>query len=167
MKKKTSTTIFQLVPGLDSGPIVDQQSIDIKHEDTLATTYERGEKIGWELFREYLPLIIDGTVKLTPQKKSQLRIFPPRNPENGEIYWTLPAEKIYNFVRAQTKPYPGVFSAYEKNKVTIWVCLIDNKTITQTLKPSEIKKADQRIFVGCGRESVLEILNIAVKDKDV
>ncbi|MBC8284085.1 MAG: methionyl-tRNA formyltransferase [Nitrospinae bacterium] len=166
-EKKTGISLFQLVPGVDNGPIVGQQSIDIKPEDTIATLYADIEELGKKILIEHLPHIADGSVQPTLQDESQRRTFPPRNPEDGKIDWTLPAEKIYDFVRAQTKPYPGAFSAHGKDKVTIWSCRIDNKTMSRTLRPAEIKEADQRIFVGCGRGSVLEILHIAVNDKDV
>tara|TARA_Y100001936_G_C16086297_1_gene682020 strand:+ start:1435 stop:2436 length:1002 start_codon:yes stop_codon:yes gene_type:complete len=166
-EKKTGITFFQLVSGTDSGPIVGQQSIEIKNADTIATLYKRVEEIGGKLFQENLPRIADGTVQLHFQDESKRRTFPPRNPEDGKIDWSLPAEKIYDFVRAQTKPYPGAFSSHGKDKVTIWSCRIDSETTKQSLPSSEIKEVSKQIFVGCGKGSVLEILNISVNDKDV
>ena len=75
--------------------------------------------------------------------------------------------KIYDFVRAQTKPYPGAFSNYGNDKVTIWSCRIDYEATEQSLAPSEIKEVSQQIFVGCGQGSALEILDIAVNDMDL
>ena len=41
-------------------------------------------------------------------------------PEDGLIDWTKSPEQIRNFIRAQTKPYPGAFALINGKKVTIW-----------------------------------------------
>ena len=52
-------------------------------------------------------------INFTPQDKSKIEVYPQRKPEDGEINLTKTAEEIYNFVRAQSSPYPG---AYIKTK---------------------------------------------------
>ncbi|MEK9628592.1 MAG: formyltransferase family protein [Nitrospinota bacterium] len=166
-EKKTGITFFQLGDGTDSGPIVAQESVNINQEDTIATLYKRIEDKGRNLFKEHLPRIINGSMDLKPQDESKRRVYPNRSPEDGKIEWTLPADKIYDFVRAQTKPYPGAFSELGSNKVTIWSCRKSQEDMIKRPLPSEIVEADQRIFVGCGQESTLEILKIAVNNEDV
>ena len=119
------------------------------------------------MLQENLPRIADGAVQRNLQDESKRRTFPPRNPEDGKIDWSLPTEKIYDFVRAQTKPYPGAFSNCGNDKITIWSCRINYETKGQSLALSEIKEVSQQIFVGCGQGSVLEILDIAVNYMDI
>ena len=51
-------------------------------------------------------------------------IYPQRNPEDGRVDWNKTSKQIYNFVRAQTRPYPGAFTHYKEYKVIIWSCAI-------------------------------------------
>ena len=165
-EKKTGITFFKMADGVDSGPILGQLTTDIDLEDTIKTIYDRIELLGLDLLKKHLPEICSGSVKLKMQDENQRRVFPQRDPEDGKIDWSLPAEKIYDFVRAQTKPYPGAFSIYENDKVTIWSCRVDYEMTEQSLAPSEIKESSKRILVGCGQGSALEILEIAVNNKD-
>ncbi|MBC6948800.1 hypothetical protein DWB58_12785, partial [candidate division KSB1 bacterium] len=45
--------------------------------------------------------------------------FRPRLPEDGLIDWRWPAQRIYNFIRAQTLPYPCAFSQYRGQRIRI------------------------------------------------
>ncbi|MBI4375242.1 MAG: methionyl-tRNA formyltransferase [Elusimicrobia bacterium] len=164
---KTGITLFQLADGVDSGPVVGQLAADILPEDTIATLYQRIESLGIELLVKQLPRLANGSAQLTPQDESRRRLFPQRGPEDGIIDWSRPACQIYNFIRAQTKPYPGAFTFHQADKVTIWSSqLVPHKHFP--FPPcGQIKTMDGQIFVGCGNESVLEITHIGMNGIDM
>ena len=60
------------------------------------------------------------TLTFTKQDKSKIKIYPQRSPKDGLIDWSWEPARIKNFIRAQTKPYPGAFTIIEGKKVTIW-----------------------------------------------
>jgi methionyl-tRNA formyltransferase len=43
-----------------------------------------------------------------------------RNPADGEIEWKAPAAQVYNFIRAQSDPYPGAFTLWQDQKLIVW-----------------------------------------------
>ena len=47
-------------------------------------------------------------------------MMPQRTPEDGKINWNWDPLRIYNFIRAQTNPYPGAFSFLRGEKVIVW-----------------------------------------------
>ena len=47
------------------------------------------------------------SITFTPQDKKSIEVFPQRKPGDGEIDLSMPAIEIYNFIRAQSSPYPG------------------------------------------------------------
>jgi methionyl-tRNA formyltransferase len=163
---KTGITLFKLAEGVDNGKIIGQKPTDIFQEDTIATLYQRIESLGLELLQEQLPRLIDGTEEQISQDESKRRVFPQRSPEDGKVDWALPAEQLYNFIRAQTKPYPGAFSMHGNNKITIWTSKTFDNAISQGLPPGEIRMAEQRVVVGCG-EGSLEITDIALNRVDI
>lgn len=160
-EKKTGITLFKFADRVDSGPIIGQKTTNINFDDTIATLYDRIESLGVQLLTEHLPLLNEGSAIHIPQDDSRRRIFPPRSPEDGSIDWLLSSEQIYNFIRAQTKPYPGAFALHGENKITIWRSRIADDPSMQHILPAEIKMVDNRIFVGCGDGLALEIIEVA------
>ncbi len=117
---RTGITLFQLSDGVDDGPIYAQAEETIRDEDTIATLYSRIEEHGLALLRDTLPRIAAGTAHAVPQDLNRRRAFPQRSPEDGRIDWSWPARRVYDFVRAQTKPYPGAFAFFRGEKLHIW-----------------------------------------------
>jgi methionyl-tRNA formyltransferase len=107
---RTGITLFQFDDGVDSGPILGSLATNITHDDTIATLYSRIEDLGLKLLKKNLPLLARGAGKFIVQDESQRRVFPQRGPEDGKIDWTQHANRIHDFIRAQTRPYPGAFS---------------------------------------------------------
>jgi len=162
----TGITFFEFADRVDNGPIVGQLATSIYPEDTIATLYERIQTLGGELIQEYLPRLIDGTAVLIPQDETKRRLFPQRSPEDGKIDWSWPAQQIHNFIRAQTKPYPGAFTIHGGNKVTIWSSRLVRNSIEPQLHPGEIRALDEKLFVRCGDGEALELTKIALNGTD-
>ena len=55
-----------------------------------------------------------------PQDSSRATFTCKRLPADNEIHWSEPAEKIYNLIRATTRPYPGAFTHFEGKLLRIW-----------------------------------------------
>lgn len=114
-------TLFYMDEGVDSGDIIGQKKVEIKYTDTIKSLYFKVGEKGIELLREYLPQIDKGC---SPRKKqvdlNDQDIWPQRNPDDGEINWNLTSRQIYDFIRAQTRPYPGAFTHYEGEMYSIW-----------------------------------------------
>jgi len=119
-EQRTGVTFFMFEDGVDSGDIIGQKTEPIYLNDTIATLYARVEEHGLSLLDEYLPQIAKKQVVLTQQDNKKRRIMPQRRPEDGEINWGWSAFEIYNFIRAQTKPYPGAFTFFANEKLIIW-----------------------------------------------
>ena len=119
-EKKTGITLFKMDKGVDSGPIVGQLSVPINKNDTIASLYKKIELKGIELIDKYLPMVVNGKAKLKIQDEKKRKIYPQRSPKDGEIDWNMPSIKIENFIKAQTKPYPGAFTIINGKKVIIW-----------------------------------------------
>jgi len=113
-EKETGVTLFKLDSGIDDGDIIEQESFPIEDKDTIKEVYEKATEASINILRKAL-LNIDN-IKLKPQDKSKIEVFPQRNPEDGEINLEWPAKRTYNFIRAQSTPYPGAFIKTIDNK---------------------------------------------------
>ena len=119
-EKFTGISFFLFDEGVDSGAIISQKRVEINENDTIATLYQKIEELGIEILLEQIPKLANGSAILTIQDGSKRRVFPQRKPEDGLINWDWDSTRIKNFIRAQTKPYPGAFTILNNKKVIIW-----------------------------------------------
>lgn len=131
-EKKTGVTLFRMEEGVDNGDIIGQTEFPILEEDTIREVLDKSVKSSIEVLLENLS---KEKIDYHKQDTSQIKIFPQRSPEDGEIDWTKDSESIQNFIRAQTNPYPGAWTMINGKKVIIWsasVCDIENTKETIT-----------------------------------
>jgi methionyl-tRNA formyltransferase len=153
-------TLFQMDDGVDSGPIVGQAPVPILFTDTIATLYERVEDAGLALLRRELPRVCRGEAALTPQDERRRRRFPQRAPSDGEIAWSWPARRIYNFVRAQTRPYPGAFTRSDGGEIRVWAATLTDRRVVDREPGSVIRHDGDHLDVVCGDGVVLRVTDI-------
>ena len=163
-EETTGITLFQLGDGVDDGPILGQAESRILPDDDIATLYARIEDLGIGLLRRHLPELAAGTAKLIEQDESKRRIVPQRGPEDGLIDWHEPAKRVNDFIRAQTRPYPGAFTDAFGGKTTIWKARVSDEP---SPGPGRLGGSAERPLIGCGDGRVIELLSIAVDGQDV
>lgn len=156
---RTGITLFQMDDGVDTGPIVDQIDISISDADTIATLCARVDQVGPGLLARGINSLEAGTVAFRAQNPSQGRVFPQRSPDDGLIDWNTGQVAVRNFIRAQTRPYPGAFTVLENDRLTVWDCEVFHTL--EPLAPGQLSVVDGRMCVGCSGGAV------AVTDLDV
>ena len=103
--------------GVDDGDIIDQEVLSINKDDNIRTMIEKTAKASKKII---LNSITKNKIDYKPQEKSKIKVFPQRSPDDGEIDWTWNINRIKDFVRAQTKPYPGAWTIINNKKVILW-----------------------------------------------
>ncbi len=116
-EKETGVTLFRMESGVDDGDIISQKSFPILEQDTIKEVYEKATISSINILEEVL---ISPNIQFNPQDKTKIEIYPQRSPEDGLIDWSWDVERIKNFIRAQTKPYPGAYTILNNKKITIW-----------------------------------------------
>ena len=117
----TGVTLFQIADGTaDSGPIVGQVEVPIAADETATTLYEKVTAAHLELVRDYVPKLVDGTAERIPQDTRRASAWPKRTPSDGLIDWETRAPYLHDWVRAQTRPYPGAFTYLGEEKLVVW-----------------------------------------------
>ena len=118
---RTGVTLFEIVdPSADSGGIVGQVDVEIAPDETATTLFERLTEAHVELIREVVPQLVARRARRTPQDPSRASSWPRRSPADGIIDWETRAPYLYDWVRAQTRPYPGAFTFLGDEKVIVW-----------------------------------------------
>ena len=118
---RTGVTLFEIVDAsADSGSIVGQVTLDVAPDETATTLFARIADAHVELTQELLPQIIARTAPRIPQDPTRASSWPRRTPADGIIDWDTRAPYLYDWVRAQTRPYPGAFTFLGDEKVIVW-----------------------------------------------
>lgn len=118
-EKITGITAHIIDEGCDTGDILEQIQIDIEEEDTGAMILLKYKERYFELITSVLMKIQSGTLKPKQQFNEYATVFGKRSPKDGIINWDWQKERIKNWVRAQAHPYPGAFTFFKKNNLTI------------------------------------------------
>ena len=101
-EKQHGVTLHKLVPEIDAGPIVYQESVGIESEETGLSLTVKCVNIGVPLILRLLEAAAQGpsNIPLIPQDLSKREYFGREVPENGNLSWNRAARRIVDFVRA-------------------------------------------------------------------
>jgi methionyl-tRNA formyltransferase len=123
-EKKTGVSLFQLDSGVDDGDIIAQKEIQIDENDHIRHVYMKATEASKTILSEALSNLKN--ISYRKQNKDEIKVYPQRRPSDGEIDWSKSTEEITDFIRAQSKPYPGAFFIHQGKKVTIWDATIED-----------------------------------------
>jgi methionyl-tRNA formyltransferase len=119
-EKRTGISLFYLEDGIDTGDIIGQKQFTISQTDSIRTVLEKSEIYCDKLLKENYLKILSGNASKKSQTQSDATYCSERKPEDGLINWTDSNKNIYNFIRAQSEPYPGAFTYIDSKKIRIW-----------------------------------------------
>ena len=118
---RTGVTLFEIVDATpDSGSIVGQVRLDVASDETATTLFARIADAHVELTRALVPQLLARTAPRIPQDLNRASSWPKRAPADGIIDWETRAPYLYDWIRAQTRPYPGAFTFLGEEKVIVW-----------------------------------------------
>lgn len=109
-----TVTLHKMDAGIDSGDILDVETIKIELTDDVNVLYKKATKAASVLIYKNLHNINSGIFEL---KKQDLSLKPEANGkltrDECKINWNDSVNKITDRIRALTFPYPGAFFEYD------------------------------------------------------
>jgi len=118
-EERTGVTTMLMDEGMDTGPTLMQQTVEIKPEERAGELAERLSGIGASLLVDTIDAWTRGTVTATPQDQTKATSAPLMKKHDGQIFWDRPAREIVNLVRG-TDPWPGAWTSYGDRPWRIW-----------------------------------------------
>ena len=153
----TGVTIMRMVSKMDAGNILSQRSIPIEQIDDVASMFEKLSVVGAELLLDTLPKIFDGTITEIVQDETFVTYSPNITREQEQIDWKKEAKMVDCFIRG-LRPWPTSFTVLNGERVKIWqVKVVDQTTAEQ---PGTLFKENHHLYVACGNQTVLEIIEL-------
>jgi methionyl-tRNA formyltransferase len=118
-------SVFRLSAGMDEGPLAAQGTVTVDADDSVADVLDRLDAASLDELARIAPAIEDGTLEFSPQDVRGASYAGVRQPADGRIDWSRPADEIARFVRAQSRPYPGAFTTFRGDHLTVWAARED------------------------------------------
>lgn len=114
----SGATIMIMDPGVDTGPMLAQQALEIRADDTAAALGERLSQVGAALLIQTLPGYLDGSIRPQPQDNEQATYAPMLSKEEGRLDFSQDAASLERRVRA-FNPWPGAFMDWQGQPLKI------------------------------------------------
>jgi methionyl-tRNA formyltransferase len=156
----TGVTTMRINQGLDTGDILLQKDLAILDEDTAETLSPRLAAIGADLMIETLRGLAKGTVSSRPQQEEEATLAPILKKEDGRIDFSRKAREIYNRLRG-FQPWPGAFTTFRGKALNVTATKLSDEQLPQ----AQLLVNDDRLFVGCGDSTALQLLEVQPEGK--
>jgi len=156
----TGNTTMRIDAGLDTGDILLQREFPISNEDTAETLAPPLAAMGADLVVETLAGLHSGTIHPRKQDNSQATLAPILKREDGLIDFSRTATEIYNRLRG-FQPWPGAHTRFRGKNLQI----LKARPTNEAVSPSELKVIVDRLVVGCGQNTSLELIDVQIEGK--
>jgi methionyl-tRNA formyltransferase len=156
----TGVTTMKLDAGLDTGDILLQQEIPIAPDDTAETLAPKLAFVGAELTVKTLHGLQTGSIHPRDQDETQATLAPILKKEDGLIDFSRPAAEVLNRMRG-FQPWPGAYSKFRGRNLQVW----EAAALDRTVPESQMKTEGDRLLVGCGGDTAIELLELQLEGK--
>jgi methionyl-tRNA formyltransferase len=113
--------IFRYGSEADSGPLLADVPIDVLPHDDVHSVQQKCRVAFNRTVEAHWDRLLAGTAALrTPAGEAGNMFYPKRTPDDGRIDWRWPVRRLVDWVRAQTRPYPGAFCVMGGQRRKIW-----------------------------------------------
>lgn len=164
---KTGITSFFINENIDTGNIILQKEINIDETDNYEKLYEKLSLLGAEVAIDTLKILKLGSCRTFKQDDiikqesiSELKKAPKIFKNHCLIDWNLDAIQIINRIRGLS-PVPGAYSVITNNiNKTFSIKILSAIIARLNIKIGTCVFSDNKMYVGCGNNSAIEILEL-------
>lgn len=164
----TGNTTMLLEEGLDTGPILLQQTLEIGPDQTAVELFDLLAHSGSDLVVETLAGLEAGTINPRPQNHHGVTFAPLLDREDGRMDFAgRTAHELYNRWRG-FQPWPGAFTTLDGRKLIVHLLAVAAPQALAELgsvEPGQIHVDNHRLFVACAENTWLELIELQLEGK--
>jgi len=146
---RTGITIMQMDAGMDTGPMLLQEGLEIGPDETFGSLYARMADLGAELIIQALDLLSDGKLPPVAQPEEGITMAPPIKKEMAHVDWKRPAKEIHCLIRAMD-PSPGAFTIWKAQRLRLYRPELADLDSGNSSPGSVCAVEKGRVIVKCG-----------------
>jgi methionyl-tRNA formyltransferase len=164
----TGNTTMLLEEGLDTGPILLQQTVEIAPDQSAVELFDVLAKAGAPLVVETLAGLADGTIHPQPQNHEGATYAPLLDREDGRMdFAARTATELKNRWRG-FQPWPGAFTTLNGKKLIVHRMEVAGalpSPASAAAEPGDLRVENNRMFAACAGETWLELLEVQLEGK--
>jgi methionyl-tRNA formyltransferase len=159
-------SIFTLTEKVDEGDLWAQGMVAAGPDDEVGEVLTRLESAVGAAFDTLYPALIAGTARAYPQPNVPPSYCAARLPADGGLDFSQSARRCHDFIRAQSRPYPGAFTILDGERLIIWRAhALD---VTYFGRPGQVARvARDGVIVICGDNHPLVLTKVGWRGTDV
>lgn len=127
--RETGVTTMMMDKGMDTGDMLLMDKTAIGPEETAADLHDRLSDLGARTLVRTLEKLQDGSLERTPQDHAKATHAPMLKKKDGEIDWSMPAERIECLIRGMT-PWPGAYTFSDGMRLKIFKASVLKREIS-------------------------------------
>jgi methionyl-tRNA formyltransferase len=148
-ERRTGACLMQMNEGMDEGPVLACEALEIAAEETAGELSARLSRLGEQLVREQVPRYLRGELVAKPQEPALATLAPLLKKEDGQVDWCRCAVELHDLVRGM-HPWPGAYTFLEGVRVKLHRVRV-LAAEGQHAEPGNVVRADRHgIEVACG-----------------
>lgn len=163
----TGNTTMLLEEGLDTGPILLQQTLPIAPEQTAGDLFDVLAQAGAPLMVETLAGFADGSLEPQRQNNALATLAPLLDREDGRMEFAArTAMELKNRWRG-FQPWPGAFTSLDGKKLIVHKLDVaePGASAWTSAEPGQVYVDGSRLLVSCSRGTWLELLEVQLEGK--
>ena len=153
--EETGITIIQMEAGLDTGPMLDLQTVPITVETTASSLHDTLADLAAEMIVPMVDRLAVEPVTSTPQPEEGATYARKIEKDEGRIDWREPAQAIDRKLRA-LNPWPGCFTLVDDQRLRVLAGEVERGEPANSVAGTLL---DDHLRVVCG-EGVLRITKL-------
>lgn len=161
-EKNTGVTTMFIEEKLDSGPILLQQKLQIREDETAPELSERLAVMGADLLAVTLAQIDSITPR--PQRERDATLAPMLQREDGLIKWAETAVEIERCVRG-FQPWPTAYTFCRSRRLIIWRAKPVASPEDRAAAGQVVEAHGDALVVKCGQDTALKLMEVQPEAK--
>ena len=155
----TGVSIMKIEKGLDTGPVLLSEKIEINHKSNYGLLSEQLSVLGSKLIIKAINLINEDKAKFVEQDHKKTTHAKKIKHEDEEINWNNDAKKIVQQINA-LNPIPGAFFKFKNEKIKIWSAVVTDQ------KGKVGTTLNENLLIAC-KDYAIQVLEIQRPGKKI
>lgn len=118
-EKESGITTMMMAAGIDTGDILDQETVVLDEKETGGTLHDKLSGIGSRLILKTLEKLEAGTAVRIPQNEAEMSHVGMIKKSMGDIDWTMNAAAIERLIRG-LNPWPSAYTSWNGKILKLW-----------------------------------------------
>jgi methionyl-tRNA formyltransferase len=160
---RSGITIMQMDEGMDTGPILFAEGIDLRADETTGSLHDRLAPLGAELLLRAIDGLLDGSVAPRPQPAEGVSMAPMLSKVDGVVSFAASAVEVDRRIRG-LDPWPGASTTLAGAPLKLFASRLAPGQGGG--RPGEVLGADRRgLLVACGEGEAIFVAELQLAGK--